>query len=210
MVSVLLQDKNLLFLHVPKTGGGSISRVLRRQKNAIILPVSNMSEAVPCTQQLQSKLSKPISSYSTVAFVRNPWDWTVSGYLHVTRHNPAFEHPPSFREFLSGAWRDASILQYPQKFTSPVAYVAYHTQITPWEHLGGNQDNLSMDRICKFETLESDARSVLEINETLPHVNKSTRVHYSSYFDDETREWVADRHAMMIERFGYRFEFSNQ
>lgn len=206
MVSVLLEDANLLFMHVPKTGGGSISRVLRQRDNAKVFAVSGMSAAVPCREQLELQLPRPVSSYSTVAFVRNPWDWTVSGYLHVTRNLPAFEEPPAFADFLHGAWKEATILQYPQKFTTPLAYVAYHTQITPWEHLGGRAGSADIDRICTFESLADDARAFLGIEEALPHVNQSERRHYSAYYDDHTKNWVAGRHADVIEKFGYRFD----
>ncbi|PYL57175.1 MAG: sulfotransferase, partial [Verrucomicrobia bacterium] len=41
---------------------------------------------------------------------------------------------------------------------------------------------------------------------TLPRYNRSTREHYSKYYDDELRKLVRKRFAREIERFGYAFE----
>ncbi|NOX95255.1 MAG: sulfotransferase family protein [Alphaproteobacteria bacterium] len=205
MVSVLLEDRNLLFVHVPKTGGGSISRLLRTEPDAKTYPVQNMSVARPCVQQLSEQLDQPLSKYRTVAFVRNPWDWTVSGYLHMTESMPAYEQPPTFRDFILGDWTGATRLHYPTKFTTPQAYVAYHTQITPWEHLFLSGENVKIDTLCAFETLDRDARNALGLEIPLPHVNRSERTHYSQYFDDETEVEIANRHAELIEKCGYVF-----
>ncbi|MEO1151548.1 MAG: sulfotransferase family 2 domain-containing protein [Pseudomonadota bacterium] len=205
MVSVLLKDRNLLFIHVPKTGGGSISRALRAEPDAVLYPVREMEVVEPCISQLSRQLDKPLNEYRTVAFVRNPWDWTVSGYLHVTENMRAYDCPPTFKEFVQGNWLGATILRYPTKFTKPEAYVAYHTQITPWMHLFPSGSKASIHDLCTFETLERDAKEVLGISTRLPHVNRSERDHYSAYYDDETRELVGIRHADLINTIGYVF-----
>ena len=208
MVSVLLQERGLLFIHVPKTGGGSISRLLRAEPDAKAYPVENMSVAQPCARQLSKQVGKPLTEYRTVAFVRNPWDWTVSGYLHVTRNMPAYEKPPAFKDFVLGDWAGATILRYPEKFKTPEAYVAYHTQITPWQHLFPPDQNIEVDTLCTFENLERDVLQSLGLKARLPHVNRSQRAHYSQYFDDETQAATAAKHADLIERFGYVFDRS--
>ena len=129
MVSVLLKDRDLVFLHVPKTGGGSISRLLRDEPDAVLHPVQGMSKAEPSVVQLGRQLKNTLHEYQTVAFVRNPWDWTVSGYLHVTQNMPAYDDPPSFRDFVLGDWDRATILRYPAKFSTAKAYVEYHLSL---------------------------------------------------------------------------------
>ncbi|MEO1241446.1 MAG: sulfotransferase family 2 domain-containing protein [Pseudomonadota bacterium] len=206
MVSVLLERRNLLFMHVPRTGGGSISRALGAERDARAFPVRAMAFAEPCIVQLTKQLPKPVGSYRTVAFVRNPWDWTVSGYRHVTKNLPAYKHPPSFRQFVTGLWGGANILQYPAKFTTPEVYVAYHTQITPWEHIFAAEPHVEPDTICRFESIAMDAREKLGLQINLPHIHRTSRSRYSDYYDTETRAQVAKRHAPLIERFGYSFE----
>ena len=205
MVSVLLKDRNLLFLHVPKTAGGSVSRLLRDEPDAVLYPVQGMSKAESCVVQLGRQLNKPLHHYQTVGFVRNPWDWTVSGYLHVTENMPAYDNPPTFRDFVLGDWARANILRYPEKFTTAKAYVEYHTQITPWQHLFGAKQNVKIDRLCTFETLANDVCDAFGTTNQLPHANKSERQHYSEYYDEETQSITAERHGELIEALGYRF-----
>lgn len=205
MVSVFLKDQEIVFLHVPKTAGGSISRALRHRPDAVLYPVQGMAEAEPCAQQLQRQMDLPLSKCHTVAVVRNPWDWAVSGYLHVTQNFPAYAMVPSFRDFVRGAWKNPTIRQYPAKFSNPTAYVAYHTQITQWEHLTINGSRLAVTTTCRFETLEKDVRDVFDLEIELPHANKSDREAYASYYDEETKQLVADRNAPLIEEFNYKF-----
>ncbi len=206
MVSVWLQDRDVVFLHVPKTAGGSISRALLEEPDAVNIGVRDMSVAVPCVEQLQAQLDVPLSSLRTVTCVRNPWDWTVSGWLHVTRNRPAYDDPPSFRDFVMGAWHGATTLQYPHKFTTPEAYVSYHTQITQWDHLGGAGSPIDIDAVCRFENLEVDFRDVFDTDKTLGHTNRSERAPYVTYYNEDTRQVVAERNEPLIERFGYRFD----
>ena len=186
MVSVLLTDQNLLFLHVPKTAGASVSRALLKEVDAIPYSVTDMSEVEPCAIQLGKQLPKRLAEFQTVSILRNPWDWAVSAYLHVTINFPAFVNPPSFKEFILGDWKRANILQYPKKFATPTAYVAYHSQVTQLEHLSIGGTRIKIDHLCMFESLEDDLNMAFGKPLDLLHINKSDRVHYSRYYDDET------------------------
>jgi len=208
VVSVVLQATNELFLHVPKVAGGSISRSLLSRSDALRYAVTNMETAIPCVEQLQRHLPRPISSYSSVACVRNPWDWAVSGYLQVTKNMPAFQEAPSFREFMLGAWKLATKRVYPDKFTNALAYVGYHTQIQQWDHLGGRAGIETIDHICRFESLETDLADTSLPIDKLPHIHRSDRVHYSAYFDDELVDLVYRTNEDLIRTYGYRFEIS--
>jgi len=206
MVSVVLEATDELFLHVPKVAGGSISRALLTRSDAVRYAVCGMETAVPCVVQLQQQLPKPISSYCSIACVRNPWDWAVSGYLQVVENKPAFKSAPSFGNFLKGAWKLATESVYPEKFDSPLAYVAYHTKISQLEHLGGIKGVDELDHVCRFESLEADlAKTPIDIG-SLPHIHRSERFHYSRYYDDELVNLVANANEDLIRLFDYRFE----
>jgi hypothetical protein len=68
----------------------------------------------------------------------------------------------------------------------------------------------NVDYVMRFENLADDFCTVcaaLDISPaTLPRYNRSSREHYSKYYDDELREFVRKRFAAEIERFGYTFE----
>jgi len=64
------------------------------------------------------------------------------------------------------------------------------------------------DFIGRYERLHQDFQTVCDrigIEGSLPHVNGSRHEHYTEYYDDKSRAFVAERCLRDIERFGYRF-----
>jgi hypothetical protein len=75
---------------------------------------------------------------------------------------------------------------------------------------GGEDPFANVDCILRFENLADDFRAVCTAMgispPPLPQYNRSTREHYSKYYDDELRQLVRNRFAAEIERFNYAFE----
>ena len=82
---------------------------------------------------------------------------------------------------------------------------AFQAQV---EWLKDDEGKVAIDFIGKFESINEDfeqIKSAIGLEAELPHLNASKRVGYQSYYDDETRQIVADWFREDIELFGYRF-----
>lgn len=215
MASIDLPSSNALFLHIPKTAGWSVTTALKDgMPDAVPYPVRDMRRPIGAASWITSQLGGGvIADRWTFCFLRNPWDWTVSGWIHVTRNAPAYgTSPPDFERFLRGDWT-AGLCGRPQaaKFRSARSYVAYHCRITQTRHiaLGLARRPAPIAFYARFEKLAEDWARIcerLERDLPLPHRNRSERTPYADYYTDETRRIVAQRNADLIERFGYRFE----
>jgi len=120
--------------------------------------------------------------------VRNPWDRMVSYYFTPTQNLETCNRQ-KFRGIISKAASVADYLRLGDDDPDPFGNVDY---------------------LMRFENLTDDFRTVcgqLEISPpTLPQYNRSSREHYSKYYNDELRELVRTQFAAEIERFGYTFE----
>ncbi|MEY4195881.1 MAG: hypothetical protein RLZZ226_2249, partial [Pseudomonadota bacterium] len=67
---------------------------------------------------------------------------------------------------------------------------------------------LLVDFLGRYESLAADfdrIRDKLGIAERLPHVNKSQHEDYRNYYNDHTRDLVAEHFQTDIALFGYEF-----
>ena len=73
--------------------------------------------------------------------------------------------------------------------------------------------SLGLDFLIRYENLQNDYASVCEriglpLSElpSLKTKSRAERKHYTTYYDDRTRERVAKTYRKHIEHFGYHFE----
>lgn len=206
--------QNALFLHIPKSAGSSITNALETSfPDAVRHPSRRIrSPRVGVSTYLSRRLGGDVLARRwTFCIIRDPWDWTVSGWAHVTRNMAVYDDPPSFEAFVKGAW-DKGVVRNPhrRKYANGRIFVAYHTQVTQDDHLrvGLRRRLAPVAFYARFESLREDWSRICERlgrDIPLPHDNKSPREDYTTYYDDETRDIVERRNAPLIERFGYRF-----
>jgi hypothetical protein len=197
-------QKRFLFVHIPKTAGNSIQSILRDYSEDELVALRGEQDGIERFGLRNPKYK--IKKHSTLAeykaalgevqfgdlykftCVRNPWDRMVSYYFTPTQNMAAWDRK-KFRKAIVKALSVADYLRLDKVEEDPFGNVDY---------------------IMRFENLADDFRTVCGtlgiLPATLPRYNRSSREHYSKYYDDELRELVHARFAAEIERFGYIFE----
>jgi hypothetical protein len=201
---MISSQKRFLFVHIPKTAGNSIQSILRDYSEDELVALRGEQDGIERFGLRNPKYK--IKKHSTLAeykaalgevqfgdlykftCVRNPWDRMVSYYFTPTQNMAAWDRK-KFRKAIVKALSVADYLRLDKVEEDPFGNVDY---------------------VMRFENLADDFRTVcgtLGISPTtLPRYNRSSREHYSKYYDEELRELVHARFAAEIERFGYIFE----
>ena len=176
-MSVYNPVRNVLFVHIPRTGGTSIE----------------------CAWFLGKGGHETVRDYPEVkdsfkfSFVRNPWDRFVSAYFIQSRLEKTGK---AFNEYIDKWCRDS----YPR-------YNAHWIHFMPMHYfLLDEHDKIGVDFIGRFENLLPDWASVcakLEVKYDLPHYREGEHDHYKSYYTSESWEIIGNLYARDVELFGY-------
>jgi len=210
-------EKKFLFIHVPKTGGNSIQNVLQEFSDDEIVCSEEHHDGVERfgirNSRYKIKKHSPLAQYKRelnpdlfnslfkFAIIRNPWDKMVSWYFSPGRGREGWD-------------RDAFIEMVHKK--PPLSHHVIHPTFTekvarklsmPRQYPKLDRD---IDLLLSFERLNEDFKKLCERIGVppvdLPVRNKSSREHYSHYYDDELKSLVAERYRDEIEFGRYEFE----
>lgn len=181
------------FVHIPKTGGQSITKMLEeaelgcKHEGSFELDHLTMSAILERVN---------LNSYFKFAIVRNPLDRLVSEYHFSKRYRPYLPNTDHYR-----------FSRYVRAISKLDINGLPHNMVN---HLYKQKDflykdnNLLVDYVGRFETLKESIDYVskkLNIKLTLPHVNKSCRKCVD--FDSKTLELVRNLYKEDYEIFGY-------
>lgn len=125
--------------------------------------------------------------YFKFSFSRNPWDRLVSAWKYA---------------FGAGRIQEYGKVDF-NKFIKSHLNVWRCVEMNTLDFCEG------CDFIGKFENLQEDFDIVCDKigipRQQLPHTNKTEHKHYTKYYDEETKQIVAQKYAKDIEYFGYEF-----
>lgn len=199
---------NLIFVHVSRTGGTTISLLLRDQIPDI-KPFLNQHSSII---EAQSILGKSFVQCYKFAFVRNPWDRLVSWYALIgkTLHgsnisddklkDPASEHWKQFDSFLE-EW---------SKLEFQIGGVCYK-ELSQWDQISDQGGRLLVDDIGKFESFDIDVHRIFNkaglIYSPQAKLNQSLHHHYSVYYSDFGRDLVESVFQDDVKKLNYSFSF---
>jgi len=167
--------------------------------------------------------------YFKFAVIRNPWDLVVSQYHWATRGDVWHRHEGTVGRSLRRFWRKpfqprknfivlgAGLARSFLKLEELTLefFVTYMLRYYPPNDrfYFDRSDSMGLDFVIRFENLQDDYTSVCERigvpKSHLPSLKSKSRPerrHYSTYYDDRTREIVAKAYHRHIDHFGYRFE----
>ena len=190
-----------IYIRMPRTGTTSMMQITKIN----VFMASQMGFISDHQNKLTNKKSDNLSicvrdyvgkrTWNTAykfTTIRNPYDRVVSMWKHFT-----WCHIPTFNDFCKKIISDDDKTEMQE----------WHTQDF-YSHLFEN-DVFLMDGYLRFENLQQDFDAVCDEigipKQELPHKNKSNRKHYTEYYDEETKQIVAERYAKDIEYFGYEF-----
>lgn len=219
---LISHSHKLIFVHIQKTGGMTVTKVLRGN----VPDISRLKQKHEFAIQAREELDD-WDEYFKFAFVRNPWDRLVSwysmiknadiaqlsqipidqqrkGHLRQVRRNKLWryvlDNSSTFEEFISNCTGEI-------EFREGVFYSFTFNQL---DYVVDSNGNLLVDFIGRFENFQHDLLKVcnkLGIEpKSIPHVNRSSHRHYSSFYTPETEMIVRERFKRDIEYFGYEFE----
>jgi chondroitin 4-sulfotransferase 11 len=183
-MSIHIKKPKSTFIHIPKTGGESISAWMS----------DNLGHKFRGGEK-HDKFSEMKSKYHDLGFtwcvVRNPWDRVLSGYHYYKRKDARIlrdNEIKNFGEFLKMK-SIGKTLNIPQTTFVPE----------------------NIDLAIRFENLKEEFKQIQEfynIKTQLPHKNSTKHQHYSFYY---TEQWmidlVAKKFPLDIKRYNYDFEY---
>ena len=208
----------ILFVHIAKTGGTSVRAALRplRWTDPYSIPIYMGNHIARATKYrtgcklhrhgkaitAKDMLSVFYDELFKFSFVRNPWDLHVSSWLHVRRmKNKPLGSDLEFPEFLKLRFST----DRPRSYSLDALAEPQTRFLTDFD------GNLIVDFVGRFERLEEDFEEVCRLAQlrklSLPHRRKAkNRRDYRTYYSDALAEFVAEKHASDIDRFGYTFD----
>lgn len=208
------KKKKFIFVHVQKTAGTSLQRVLRNHAPDARLWHGRHGLASTGVAEIGRERWE---RYFSFGFVRNPWDRLVSHHSmirdRITGLTP--DQREEARPFKIELWN--YVLHFSHDFESFLdnctgliwdrdCYKSFlFNQI---DYLTDDSGEVVVDFIGRFENFESDANEALKrigIEAEVPRLNRSSRGDYRDYYTPRTRDLVARRYARDIAAFGYEF-----
>lgn len=179
-----------IFIHIPRTGGSSIEAQFQYYKDP--------SDKHWNLFDWKNKLTfEQFNTYFKFSFVRNPWSIVISNYLD--------------KGWYSNKNKGGEIGFHAGK---SLKYFLSKYEIAPHEHGDSFFDYLDPEQMDFIGRFENRAEGIKYISDKIgfnicPNIQRRKKPfktkHYTEYYDEETKQIVAEKYAKDIEYFDYEF-----
>lgn len=204
------QASKLAFVHVQKTGGRSVNKVLR----------NNFSDLVKLGRRHihfdeAATLLPDIADYFVFGFVRNPWARLVSWYAMVAAAHETPRHVAHLQE--NTFWQSvrADFDDFDDFIRRGVGDPSFRPKrygllrVPQTRYFSDGSGRFRADFVGRTEHLDEDLVTVMakfDVHvDVVPRINASSHTHYTGYYTPATRDIVARVYADDLERFGYHY-----
>ncbi|MFW6219868.1 MAG: sulfotransferase family 2 domain-containing protein [bacterium] len=206
------EDKKFIFIHIPKTGGNSITTALRgySEDNIDLTRFDGVNYNGISLRTKRGGVNKHaylseyekyynIKEYLKFSSIRNPWDKLLSWYFYHKK----FEDIKNFDTFLDLIYIKKEV---PKSSKNQIKW--YSPQIYFLKNKSGV---VCVDHVIKFENFQNDFNdlcSKLKIKKIdLLHINKSknSEIDYREFYNEKQRDFIGEKFIEDIEYFNYKF-----
>jgi hypothetical protein len=186
---MVLDDPQLVFVHITRTGGTSIEAALAGQDWWDISPETKHLSARQTRAQVGEE---KWNNYLKFSVVRNPWDRVVS-------------------MFATGWWMgDSRLPDAEAEFEHFIENLAPHPNEIYSSLMYSEIINEQLDMIMRYEALQEGFDKICKLVGKAPRIlgreESRERFHYSVYYNETTRSKVGELFSRDIEDYQYCFE----
>ena len=193
-------DSQSIFIHIPKCAGVAINKTL----------YGNLAGGhITLNQYVNIFKPKELMDYFKFTIVRNPWDRIVSAYHFLE----AGGFGPEDKQ-----WFDKELRQF-KDFNDFVLNWVNHENIQKWHHFRPQyhymlEDNnkVELDFLGFVENIDNDFQYItqrLGVTSKITKSNNSKHKSYIEYYNNQTKDIIADIYEKDIDMLGYDFDNSN-
>ncbi len=228
---MVISDHNIIFVHIPKTGGTSVINALLREihgEDFECTVVSYLPDELQkqylfhgarkhwTSQQIKSHVGGDLwdASYK-FATVRNPWDRVVSEYHWIKQIFSNLNHPYHEGKKLNNInirkQKIGSFDQFVETLSSVYQrkkHFFYNHNRPQTDYLIDEHGNWLVDDVFNIEDMHMVAEQVRKntgLNINIGKENKTEHKQYQSYYTEDLYNIVANIYREDIKQFGFKF-----
>lgn len=193
-------DTRSIFVHIPKCAGVAISEAI----------FGNLAGGhTTLDEYLNIFEPEHVASYFKFTVVRNPWDRAVSAYFFL--QNGGFGNASDI-EFKKEFGDTRNFRDFVKHWVNKANIWRWHHFRPQYHYMLEKRGKVRLDFVAFLENIDSDFTYIVKrlgLDSSLAKSNKSNHSSYMDYYDEESRDIVAEAYAEDIKMLGYTFDNSS-